>query len=305
LNLIPNIIEFVKPLAFEVIGKGLQGITGASSSLDQYKSPVGDPGLFGPQSIVWRVHANFSAMMVGGLSSLMVQALHPRALAAVWDHSNFRYQLKARLGRTALFVAATTYGSTELATQSILRVNAIHAKIQGIDLNGKAYQANDPDLLRWVHLVEVVSFLNAYQHLSLSPLTLSECNRYVFEMNKVGTMLGAKELPNTLLDLQIAIAQYESVLTFDQRTKETLRSIENYSVGPAEKPFFKLIQKSSFDILPNWLFQKLQKMPDGCLLINSRRLALQIASQPIQWMLDEQGVSAVARKRVQLQSRTF
>jgi uncharacterized protein (DUF2236 family) len=237
-------------------------------------------------------------MMVGGLSSLMIQALHPRALAAVWDHSNFREQLKARLGRTALFVAATTYGGVEMATQSIARVNAIHAKIEGVDLQGQPYKANEPDLLRWVHLIETVSFLNAYQHLAVRPLSTVDCNRYVVEMNKVGEMLGASNLPTTLHDLQHAIGQYEPVLTFDQRTRETLQSIENYSVELTEKPFFALILKASFDIMPHWLLQKLQRNPDACLPINARKLALQIASQPVQWMLNEQGVCAVAKARM-------
>ncbi len=296
--MIAQLHSIFKPLAFEVIGKGLQNITGASSSLEAFKSPVGDPGLFGPQSVVWKVHADFSAMMVGGLSSLMIQALHPRALAAVWDHSNFREQLKARLGRTALFVASTTYGGVELATQSIQRVNAIHAKIEGLDLKGQPYKANEPDLLRWVHLIETVSFLNAYQHLALRPLSVADCNQYVVEMNKVGEMLGAVNLPTTLQDVQHAIGQYEPVLTFDHRTRETLQSIENYSVGLTEKPFFALILQSSFDIMPQWLLEKMQRSIDGCLQINARRLALQLASQPVQWMLDEQGVCAVAKARM-------
>ena len=298
--MISNILQIVKPLAFDAIGKGLQNMTGASSSLEEFKWPVGDPGLFGPHSVAWKVHANFSAMMVGGLSSLMIQALHPRALAAVWDHSNFRHQLKARLGRTALFVAATTYGSVDLATRHILRVNAIHAKIQGIDLKGQAYCANEPHLLRWVHLVETISFLNAYQHLNLQPLSASDCDRYVVEMNKVGEMLGATNLPITFSDAKLAMSQYEPELVFDQRTRETLKSIESYSVDLTEKPFFALILSASFDIVPNWLLEMLQRKSNACLQINARRLALQIASQPVQWMLDEQGVSAVSKRRVNL-----
>jgi uncharacterized protein (DUF2236 family) len=185
-----------------------------------------------------------------------------------------------------------------MATQSIARVNAIHAKIEGTDQQGQPYKANEPDLLRWVHLIETMSFLNAYQHLAIRPLCLADCNCYVVEMNKVGQMLGATHLPNTLHELQQAIAQYESVLTFDQRTRETLQSIENYSVGYTERPFFHLILKSSFDIVPHWLLQKLQRTPAGCLQTSARRVALQIASQPVQWMLDEQGVSAVAKARM-------
>ena len=293
-----DIKQFIKPLVFEAIGQGLQNITGASSSLEAFSKPQGDPGLFGPHSVVWKVHADFSAMMVGGLSSLMIQALHPRALAAVWDHSNFRHELKARLGRTALFVATTTYGGVELATESIDRVNSIHAKIRGFDLNGKAYRANEPDLIRWVHLIETSSFLNAYQHLALRPLSNSDCDRYVVEMNKVGHALGAQDLPTNLRDVQRAIADYNPTLVFDQRTRETLASIETYSVDLTQKPFFALVLRASFDIIPHWLLEKLHRKEDAPIKIHARRLALQIASQPIQWMLNEQGVSAVAEKRV-------
>ena len=132
-------VECVKNLALDVIGARVQSMTGSESSLDDFRTPAGDPGLFGPDSMAWRVHAHFTSMMVGGLSSLIVQALHPRALAAVWDHSNFRHNLKSRLGRTAYFVAATTYGAEDLAMESIRRVNAIHAGIRGVDQQGQPY----------------------------------------------------------------------------------------------------------------------------------------------------------------------
>ena len=162
--------ESLANLAQQAIGERVRTMTGSTSNLDDFKSPAGDSGLFGPDSVTWRVHANFTAMMVGGLSSLVVQSLHPRALAAVWDHSDFRNKLQSRLGRTAYFVAATTYGSEAMAKQAIDRVNAIHAHIRGTDLEGKPYTANEPALLRWVHLAEVSSFLSAYQHLSKKPL---------------------------------------------------------------------------------------------------------------------------------------
>jgi uncharacterized protein (DUF2236 family) len=197
-----------------------------------------------------------------------------------------------------MFVAATTYGGVDLANQHIQRVNSIHANIRGIDLNGQPYCANDPHLIRWVHLVETISFLTAYQHLSLLPLSTAECDRYIVEMNKVGEMLGATNLPITFNDAKNAMKQYEFELVFDHRTRETLQSIESYSVEFTEKPFFDLILRASFDIIPSWLMQKLEKKSDMCLLIQARRLSLQVASQPVQWMLNEQGVSAVARSRV-------
>ena len=131
--------ESVSDFAAQVIGERLRAITGSTSNLDDFKSPKGDRGLFGPESIVWKVHAHFTAMMVGGLSSLIVQSLHPRALSAVWDHSDFRNRLKERLGRTAYFVAATTYGSQALAMGAIHRVNAIHAQIHNSTAAAKGF----------------------------------------------------------------------------------------------------------------------------------------------------------------------
>ena len=97
--------------------------------------------------MAWKVHADFISMMIGGISSLVLQALHPQALAGVWDHSSFREDLKGRLGRTAFFIAATTYGSQEMAIKIIEKVNQIHTKITGHDEFGKPYSATDPHLL--------------------------------------------------------------------------------------------------------------------------------------------------------------
>ena len=72
-----------------------------SGGLD-YDHPVGDPGLFGPDSATWRVHSDFPGMLAGGLAALMLQTLHPLALAGVWDHSNFREDLVGRLRRTLI-----------------------------------------------------------------------------------------------------------------------------------------------------------------------------------------------------------
>ena len=114
--------QAIQALAIEAIGQRLRAVTGSRSSLEDFEGPPGDPGLFGPGSIAWRVHAHFTAMMVGGLSSLMVQALHPRALAAVWDHSNFRHNLRGRLGRTTSWppppMAAETWPCAPLSVST-------------------------------------------------------------------------------------------------------------------------------------------------------------------------------------------
>jgi len=291
--------DTLKHFAFFAIGERLRAITGSTkSSLEDFAVPAGDVGLFGPASMVWRVHAHFTAMMVGGLSSLIVQALHPRALAAVWDHSDFRHKLKDRLSRTAFFVAATTYGSEALAMKAIQRVNAIHSRITGVDLQGQPYVANEAALINWVHLVEATSFLSAYQHLSKTPLTPAEADQYMAEMAVLGHLLGGVALPQTVAAAQGQLLGYQAALTFDARAQEVVSLIEAYPTDLWDRPFMGLVLESSFDLMPAWVLQMLGRSGACDVALQTRRLALMVAAEPLQWMLNEQGVSAVARQRV-------
>lgn len=294
-----NIPQSFQSLALQLIGERVRSITGSSkSSLEEFASPAGDLGLFGPESVAWKVHAHFTAMMVGGLSSLIVQSLHPRALAAVWDHSDFRGRLKERLGRTAYFVAATTYGSEALAMGAIRKVNAIHAQITGIDLKGNPYVANEPALIQWVHLVEVRSFLSAYQHLSKQALSATECDAYVREMSRVGHLLGAKDLALSVESLDTQLRAYQPTLVFDERAQEIWRVIKAYPSDWFDRPFMNLVLKSAMDVMPEWALFLMGRDVSCGLDMQSRRLALQLAAEPVQWMLDRQGVAVIAKQRV-------
>ena len=288
----------LKSLAIHMLGERVRAITGSTASLDDFAKPKGDVGLFGPDSVAWQVHANFTAMMVGGLSSLIVQSLHPRALAAVWDHSDFRHKLKERLGRTAYFVAATTYGSETLALNAIRRVNTIHANIRGTDLQGQPYVANEPELIRWVHLVEVTSFLAAYQHLAKQPLSSQACDQYIAEMARIGHLLGAVDLPVTYSATQAELLGFADVLSFDARAQDILKVIQAYPVDVWDKPWMVLLLQSAFDVMPPWVLALLRR-PSACdVQKQATRLAVQLSAEPVQWMLNQQGVSAIARQRV-------
>ena len=291
--------ESVKTLAADAIGQRVRAVTGSTASLQDFAEPAGDRGLFGPESMAWRVHNHFAAMMVGGLSSLMVQALPPRALAAVWDHSDFRHDLKGRLGRTAYFVAATTYGGHAQAMRTIERVNSIHARAVGVDAQGRPYAANEPHLIRWVHLVEVTSFLAAYQHLSHRALSPAECDQYIAEMTQVGHLLGAEALPQTLHDSERALGAYRDEWVFDERTREIVQVIESYPVNGLDQPFMAMVLQAAFDVMPAWALGLLHKTPACALQQQALRRALQAGAEPVQWMLGRQGVAATARRRVQ------
>jgi uncharacterized protein (DUF2236 family) len=287
-------------LLVNLIGERIRRITGSVGSLDVFMQPMGDPGLLGPDSMAWRVHEDLTVMMVGGLSSLIIQCLHPRALAAVWDHSDFRHNLRARLGRTAYFVALTTYAAEPVALKAIERVNAIHAKVRGLDLQGQPYTANEPDLIRWVHLAEITSFLAAYQHLALQPLTAAQCDQYIREMSRIGGLLGAGDLPVTLQAANAALLDYQPALRFDARAQEILRIIEAYPTDLLDRPFIALVLKSAMDVMPPWVLSLIGRQPVCALQSQATRLALQTASLPIQWMIRKSGVSAIARERLKV-----
>ena len=149
----------------------------------------GDAGIFGPDSVAWRIHAD-PVMLVGGLRALLVQALEPRAMAAVDQHSAFREDPWGRLERTTQFVLATTYGDTIDAEAAAVHVREVHRPIHGVDeVTGQRYSANDPDLLLWIHAVEVESFLLAYRTYA-GRISAADSDRYVHEMARVAELVG-------------------------------------------------------------------------------------------------------------------
>lgn len=151
-------------------------------------------GYFGPDSITRRVIAD-PAAGVGGIRALFLQALHPRALAGVAQHSNFADDFWPRLQRTAQYVTTVAFGSTEQADALAARVRAMHRTVRGIDrVTRLPYAADDPDLLRWVHVTEVSSFLDAVRRGGLR-LTDAEADRYYAEQVIAAELLGATDVP--------------------------------------------------------------------------------------------------------------
>jgi uncharacterized protein (DUF2236 family) len=244
----------------ELIRKTIREMVGGKSGPPvAFLTPKGDRGLFGPESIAWKVHADFISMMIGGISSLILQALHPQALAGVWDHSSFREDLKGRLGRTAFFIAATTYGSSEMANQMIAKVNQIHTKIKGFDEFGQPYSATDPHLLSWVHLTETRSFMSAYEDYRKELLSPQDKDQYFYEMSSLGQRMGAFNLPISYAGTDEAINRYLPELHFGERAQSILKLLENFPSQLTAKPFIKLISRAGILNLPNWVYPLIQR----------------------------------------------
>lgn len=244
---------FVMRLRQRISQSVLSMTSGSGPTLD-YAHPPGDPGLFGPDAICWQVHADFTAMMIGGISALMLQALHPLALAGVWDHSSFRTDMRGRLRRTATFIAGTTYGARTDALALIERVKRIHLAVTGEAPDGRPYRASDPALLTWVHVAEVSSFLGAHLRYVNPSLAPALQDRYYAEVALIAKLLGATDVPQTRAQVAEYLSSMRPELEAGPRTQEVVRILRHAAPPdrPLMQPAVSLMLNASVDLLPDW-----------------------------------------------------
>jgi len=232
-----------------------------SGHLD-YDQPLGDPGLFGPDSATWRVHSDFPGMLAGGLAALMLQTLHPLALAGVWDHSNFREDLVGRLRRTTAFVGGTTYAPREQAQQLIEHVKQIHLQVTGTAEDGRPYAADDPDLLTWVHVTEAHSFLEGYRRFSHIAIPPGGADRYYNEARRIAEALGARDVPASEAQVAAYFEHVQPQLLYGERSRIVLEILSRVRLPvPAAGLSRDLFLHAGAALLPSWAQMLLQRTP--------------------------------------------
>ncbi len=170
----------------------------------------GDPGLFGPGSVTWRVMCDPSTF-VGGVRALLVQAAHPEVAAGVGDHSSYRADPLGRLSRTASYVTATAYGSLPEVDGAVGMVRRLHGPVSGTSHRGRAYSAADPAMAAWVHNALVDSFLVAHRTYGPGPMTDQDADAYVAEQVRLGQRMGADPLPDTAAALTRWLVNHPSL----------------------------------------------------------------------------------------------
>ncbi|HWX11843.1 MAG TPA: oxygenase MpaB family protein [Trinickia sp.] len=271
--------------------------TGAGPSLD-YSSPPGDPGLFGPESVCWRVHADFTSMMVGGICALMLQALHPLALAGVWDHSTFRTDILGRLRRTATFISGTTYGNQQDALALVERVKRIHLGVAGVAPDGRPYRADDPALLRWVHVAEVSSFLAAHLRFVNPSLSPAAQDRYYAETARIAQLLGATDVPSSCAEIAAYLCAMQPELEAGPHVQEVVKILRNAAPSTTlMRPAGALMFSAAVDLLPDWAQRLIGFSAFSLLQGTLARPGVRAVAPVIRWALVN-GVSKRARRRV-------
>ncbi|MEK9957070.1 MAG: oxygenase MpaB family protein, partial [Actinomycetota bacterium] len=161
-----------------------------------------DSGYFGPGSAAWTVHGSLPTL-VGGVRALLMQALHPGALAGVVQHSRYEEDPLGRLAGTTQWLTVVTFGDTAMADRECARVRGMHRKVRGMYPVGgelREYSAGDPDLLRWVHVAFTDSFLATHRVWG-GPIPGGE-DAYVREWAKAGELVGVDNPPRSVAELQ-------------------------------------------------------------------------------------------------------
>jgi uncharacterized protein (DUF2236 family) len=209
--------------------------------------------LFPPDSVAWKVNGDVTTMMIGGVSGLLLQMLHPAVLAGVWDHSDFRADMHGRLRRTAKFIAVTTYDHAEAGRAAIDRVNRIHSKLRGVLPDGTPYRVSDPELLAWVHVTETISFLDAWIRYAQPRMPMAEQDAYFAETARIGEALHADPLPRSRAEAEALIQSFRPKLRADARTHEVAAMVMRQTLGqPTVDLAAGVIMQAGMDLLPGW-----------------------------------------------------
>ncbi|MGI5500889.1 oxygenase MpaB family protein [Lentzea sp. CA-135723] len=234
------------------LSRGLFGMVIGPEGEKHAQRIHGSPGprLFAEDRPVRHVHAD-NAMFIGGLRALLLQSLHPLAMAAVAQHSDYKTDPWGRLQRTSLFVGVTTYGTAEDAQAAVARLARIHAHIHGVASDGRPYRADDPHLLAWVHVAEVDSFLRCHQRYGEKPL--DDYDGYVADMAVLAEEMGIPDPPRTVRELEARIDGFRAELRGTPEAREAARFLLLRAPLPmlARAPY-AILSATAVASLPVW-----------------------------------------------------
>ncbi|MEU5884880.1 oxygenase MpaB family protein [Spirillospora sp. NPDC047279] len=222
-----------------------------------------------PESVTWRVHIDRS-MWVGGVRSLMLQALHPMAMWGVWQNSNFQEDPFGRLQRTSDFVGVATFGTHEEIDELSAKVRAIHRSLRILNHDtGKKERLDQPELLRWVHCAEVYSYLEVARRAGL-PLTGAMADKYLDEQRRTAAHVGLhpEDVPGSVAEMEDYMASMRPHLRVTEEAAATVRFLmwptmpENLKYLAPGKPGYFPFGALCYYSLPDWARQMYGALPE-------------------------------------------
>ena len=214
----------------------------------------GDPGYFGPESMMWRVNKEITVLF-GGARALLMHAAHPLISAGARQTSFYQRDPWKRLIRTLSLQNSVTFGTKQEADESANRINKLHEVIKGKDpITGGTYDALDYEQLLWVHACLQISSIYFYEK-TVKKLSDDEKNQYHKE-----NMLAAKimlvdvsRMPKTHEELKewvINKSKDKDYLLLTDVAQDVYDIIAGGPVPVHIKPIWPFISFTAFNTLP-------------------------------------------------------
>ena len=236
------------------------GTAAETGSGEPRSGEPGDPGLFGPDSVTWRIHGD-PAMAVAGFRALLLQSLHPVVMGGFDANSDFRSDPWGRLRRTGEWIATVTYGTTEEAERAGAGLRRMHARLRpGVEPEtGRSYRPDAPELLLWVHCTQVESFLTTYRRCG-GRLTDDEADAYVEEMRVSARLVGLDpdEVPRTVAEIEDYYRRVRPELHLSAVGRRNTRwtfvppMATWVTLGTPARPAWVALMSLSWSMLPPW-----------------------------------------------------
>lgn len=227
-----------------------------------FAGPAGDPGWFGPGSAVWYVHSHTPALIFGLQCAAFLEGLDPSIYWMGSTHSRLAERdaegnptgridvegSRVRLAHSLAFFIGTAYGSTQTAERLARTVRAMHHTVKGVRPDGVAYDADDPDWLRWNYATVVWGIATAHELYHAKPL--ADIDQYYREFTRVGVALGGTHLPATKAEALDCLHSYlpRLALTHGMALSTGPNLARNAEVPAASKFVDGVIR----DALPEW-----------------------------------------------------
>jgi uncharacterized protein (DUF2236 family) len=217
-----------------------------------------DDGLFGPESVTWRIMAE-PVLWVAAFRALYLQALHPRVMRGTWQNTAFADPKQAwgRFLRTSEFVRVRTYGSLAQVDRAGRRVRKLHATLRGTDSDGTEFRLDEPELLLWVHCAEIGSYADIARRSGL-PFARAELDRFVDEQRRSAAVVGLDPaaVPASVAALNEYFAAMRPRLRATREARQAVARSVNPVLLPAPKLQLKLlapvVSGLGFATLPRW-----------------------------------------------------
>lgn len=226
---------------------------GSGAQTTNYLEPAGDPGIFGPDSVTWRVLSHPASVFMGGIAAVLFELAEPRVRSGVWDHTDFHRDPAGRVRRTGRATMIFTYGSTRDAEALSARVRRLHDHVRGTTPDGQTYRANDPELLTWVYVTAGYGFLSAYLRYVNPRLTRAEQDRYYAESVRACGYYGVERMPISVGEVEGYFEAMRPLLRRHEIVGKFLDRVWNVPlVSPPVLPLQRLLVQAAIDLLPPW-----------------------------------------------------